>query len=362
MDADATDQLGAWLSNQANYGEKNIDRKEDAMNSIDWNPGTLLQVSGNYWQACTLHAGVKLDLFSILSRSPKTAVQMADDLRADVRGLRMLLDALSAMSLLDKQGENYHVTDAAQAFLCRESDRYIGHMILHHHHLVQSWSQIDVAVRRGKPVRSGAGDSDGQRREAFLLGMYNLASQQAPQIAPLMNLTGRRKLLDLGGGPGTYAIHFCKQNQQLDAVVFDLPTTRPFAESIIDQHGLSERIRFMTGDYTVDSLTGRYDVVWLSHILHAEGPDTCQQLIRKAAAVMESGGLMIIHDFILTDTMDGPMFPALFALNMLLGTDRGQSYSESQIRQMMEKAGLSQIERLAYQGPTDSAIMIGILT
>jgi hypothetical protein len=116
----------------------------------------------------------------------------------------------------------------------------------------------------------------------------------------------------------------------------------------------------MAGDYTEDALMGRFDVVWMSHILHAEGPVSCRQLIAKAAAAMESGGMMIIHDFILADTMDRPMFPALFALNMLLGTDSGQSYSESQIRQMMERAGLSQIERLDYQGPTDSSIIVGV--
>jgi hypothetical protein len=331
------------------------------MNVHEWNPGTLLQTSGSYWHTCTLHAGVKLDLFSILTRDPKTAAQTADELKADVRGVTMLLDALAAMRLLDKRGENYHATDAAALYLNRESDRYIGHMVMHHHHLVASWSQLDEAVKSGKPVRSGAGDHDDRRREAFLLGMYNLASQQAPQIVQRVNLAGRRRLLDLGGGPGTYAIHFCHHNPQLEAVVFDRPTTRPFAEKIIDRHGLSERIRFMAGDFTQDALTGRYDVVWLSHILHAEGPDGCRQLVAKAAAVMERGAMMIIHDFILADTMDEPLFPALFALNMLLGTDSGQSYAQSQIRQMMEQAGLSQIERLDYQGPTDSSIMTGIL-
>jgi SAM-dependent methyltransferase len=330
------------------------------MNCIDWNPGTLLQTSGNYWQTCTLHAGVKLEIFSTLGREPKRAAQMADQLMLDRRGVTMLLDALAAMRLLDKRGATYHLTEAAALYLSRDSDRYIGHMIMHHHYLVASWSQLDVAVKSGKPVRSRAGDHD-DRREAFLLGMYNLASQQAPQIVQRVNLAGRRKVLDLGGGPGTYAIHFCHHNPQLEAVVFDLPTTRPFAEKIIDRHGLAERIQFMAGDYTEDALAGRFDAVWLSHILHAEGPDQCRQLIAKAAAVMEKGGVMIIHDFILADSMDQPMFPALFALNMLLGTESGQSYSESQIRQMMEAAGLSQIERLDYQGPTDSSIMVGLL-
>jgi predicted O-methyltransferase YrrM len=331
------------------------------MHSLKWSPGTLLQTSGSYWQACTLHAGVKLDLFSIIGRAPKTVAQTADELKADERGVRMLLDALTAMRLLEKLGNSYYLTDTAARYLSRESDRYIGHMIMHHHHLVASWSQLDVAVKTGNAVRPGAGGHDDRRREAFLLGMYNQASQQAPQIVQQVNLAGRRKLLDLGGGPGTYAVHFCRHNPRLEAVVYDLPTTRPFAEKIIDRYGLSERIQFMAGDYTEDALTGRFDAVWLSHVLHAEGPDGCRQLITKAAAVMEKGGIMIIHDFILADTMDEPLFPALFALNMLLGTDSGQSYSESQIRQMMEQAGLSRIERLDYQGPTDASIISGVL-
>jgi SAM-dependent methyltransferase len=332
------------------------------MNSFNWNPSALLQVSGSYWYACTLHAGVKLDVFTSLARSPETAEQLSRKLSVDTRGLRMLLDALTAMALLDKRDDRYFAAEAAASFLNRESDRYIGHMILHHHHLLPSWGQLDLSVKSGKPVRSRGGVDADRRREAFLLGMYNMASQQAPQIASQIDLSGRRRLLDLGGGPGTYAIHFCRNNPQLHAVVFDLPTTRSFAQPIIDKHGFGERIRFMEGDFLVDKLPGRFDAVWMSHILHAEGPEVCRKLIQSAVRALDRGGLLIIHDFILTDTMDGPVFPALFALNMLLGTEQGRTYSESQIRNMMQQAGIGQIERLAYQGPTESGILLGVVS
>jgi SAM-dependent methyltransferase len=330
------------------------------MNIPDWSPGTLLQTSGNYWLACTLHAAVKLDLFSELAQVPKSAEQVARKLSYNPRSITMLLDALVAMSLLVKQDRNYDLTGAARKFLSRSSERYIGHMIMHHHHLVASWAQLDEAVKTGRPVRSRTDAGSDQRREAFLLGMYNQASQQAPQIVSQIDLTRHRKLLDLGGGPGTYAIHFCKHNPQLEAVVFDLPTTKPFAEKVIARHGLTSRIKFIAGDYAEDDLSDSYDAVWLSHILHAEGRDVCQNLVAKAASVLDHDGKMIIHDFFLTDSMDAPLFPALFALNMLLGTDDGQSYSESQIRQMMERAGLTKIVRLPYQGPTESGIICGL--
>ena len=330
------------------------------MEKTVWHPGTLLQVSGSYWQTCTLHAGVKLDVFSALADAPQTAKALGARIDADQRGLGMLLNALTAMDLLVKVKDRFDLTDAARRFLVKSSSDYIGYMILHHHHLVESWSRMDEAVQSGQPNRSSASRGDDSRREAFLMGMYNIASQQAPEIASQLSLGGSKRLLDLGGGPGTYAIHFCLYNPSLRAAVFDLPTTRPFAEKTIKKHGLSDRIDFVPGDYLKDDIPGRYDAVWLSHILHAEGPSACQALISKATAVLGTGGTMIIHDFILDESMDGPLFPALFALNMLQGTSAGQSYSGNQIADMMKRAGLREIERLAYCGPMESGIMKGV--
>jgi predicted O-methyltransferase YrrM len=332
-----------------------------SMSSKDWNPGTLLQLSGSYWQAFALHAGVKLDIFSILSRGPKDAVAVASHIQADLRGTRALLNALAAMGLLEKNKDTYAAAPAAMSFLDKNAPGYVGHMILHHHHLSESWSRMDEAVRTGKPLgQRSASTNDEDRRQAFLMGMYNLASQQAPHIAALVDLSGRRHLIDVGGGPGTYAIHFCKQNPDLKAVVFDLPTTRPFAENCIDRHGLSDRIGFSEGDFLTTEIPGRYDVVWLSHILHAESPEDCRRLILKTVDSLEPGGLIFIHEFFLNENMDGPLFPALFALNMLQGTERGQSYSEGQVRQMLQAAGISGIQRLPYTGPTESGILQGV--
>jgi predicted O-methyltransferase YrrM len=329
------------------------------MEKIVWNPVTLSMVSGSYWQACTLHAGVKLGLFSALEDCPVSADELSARMQLDRRGLTILLNALAAMDLLVKTKGQFDLTDAARRFLVKSSPDYAGHMIMHHHHLVSSWSQMDVAVRTGLPVRVSASRDDNVHREAFLMGMYNMASQQAPDIVSQIFLEGRKRLLDLGGGPGTYAIHFCQHNPQLSAVVFDLPTTQPFAENVIKKHNLSDRIAFVPGDYLKDAITGRYDVVWISHILHAEGRSVCETIIAKAAKALNPGGLMLVHDFILNDSMDGPLFPALFALNMLQGTSAGQSYSESQIRIMMEKAGIGDIQRLSYCGPTESGIISG---
>ena len=191
------------------------------------------------------------------------------------------------------------------------------------------------------------------------MGMFNMAMNMAPRIVPLIDLSGRSHLLDLGGGPGTYAIHFCRANPELAATVFDLPTTQPFAEKTIDGFDLSDRIAFRGGNFLEDDIGSGYDVAWLSHILHGEGPDDCRRILDKTARALIAGGLVIIHEFILDDTMDSPLFPALFSLNMLLGTSSGRAYSESQLQHMLAEAGAKQVRRIRFESPNDSSILIG---
>jgi hypothetical protein len=142
--------------------------------------------------------------------------------------------------------------------------------------------------------------------------------------------------------------------------VYDLPTTRPFAEKTIAKFGLTNRIDFMDGNYLEEGVKGTYDVAWLSHILHGEGPDECRTIISKTVEALEPGGLIMIHEFVLDDTMDAPLFPALFSLNMLLGTDKGQSYSEAELTGMLSGAGVSEIRRLPFRGPNESGILTGV--
>ncbi|OEU64311.1 MAG: hypothetical protein BA867_11760 [Desulfobacterales bacterium S5133MH16] len=191
------------------------------------------------------------------------------------------------------------------------------------------------------------------------MGMFNIAMSMAPSLADTIDLSGRNHLLDLGGGPGTYAIHYCLKNPRLKATVYDLPTTRPFAKKTIERFGLTDRIDFIDGNYVKEEIEGTYDVAWLSHILHGEDQKDCQRIIEKTVSALEPGGMIIVHDFILNNAMDGPLFPALFSLNMFLGTSGGQSYSEKQITGMLAKAGVKEIRRLSYQGPTDSGIITG---
>lgn len=285
--------------------------------------------------------------------------EIAAKIVADERGTEYLLNALSAMGLLIKKDEYYANGAGAAEFLSSNSPKYIGYIILHHHHILDGWAQLHDAVKTGYPVKKRSFGEDIER-ESFLMGMFNLAMGIAPGLVSQVDLGGRRRLLDLGGGPGTYAIHFCLGNPGLSAVIYDHQTTGPFALQTVKKFNLTERIEFIGGDFNIDPITGGpYDTAWLSHILHSNGPEECRKIIDKTVAAMEPGGLIMIHEFILDNTKDGPEFPALFSLNMLVNNPGGRSYSEEELGSMLKNAGISDIKRHAFVGPNNSSIMYG---
>lgn len=334
------------------------------MTSSDWHPGSILELSGAFWKTCTLHAAVKLDVFTVIDTRRLSAEEVAAQAGTEDDATARLLDALTAMGLLSKEDGLYANTEAAAAYLCRSSNQYLGYMILHHHHLVDRWRNLDESVRTGKPVHGSPGgdgdEADKEEREAFLMGMYNNANLMAPQIVRQIDLKGRRRLLDMGGGPGTYAIWFCRQYPELSAVVFDLPTTKPFAEKVIEEAGMNDRIGFEPGSYLDQDLPGGFDVVWMSHILHGEGFADCHDMVQRAWNALEPGGMVIIHEFIMNDERSGPAFAALFSLNMLVATDEGRAYTEKEISQMLEKSGFKDIRRLPWEGPTQSGLISAV--
>ncbi len=210
-----------------------------------------METSGGYWAACALHAGLKLSVFDALGEDRLTAREVSARIGADERGGTALLNALSAMDLLRKEGERFSNTSASSDLLRSGSPHYLGHILLHHHHLMARWARLPEAVRTGRPVATASSHTqDEAEQEAFLMGMFNIASGMAPKVVKAVDLSGRRRLLDLGGGPGTYAIHFCLENPDLSAVIFDLAGTRPFAEKTVARFGLSDRVELRRGRFS----------------------------------------------------------------------------------------------------------------
>lgn len=205
------------------------------MNERHWDSGKILNVSGSYWEAFALHTGVALDVFTILEEKPLETAALAEKTGADERGIETLLNALAAMGLLSRSGEGFMNTPAAAEFLVNGSRSYIGDLIQHHRHLVTPWARLAEAVRSGSPVRERVRSEEAL--ESFLMGMMNSARRTAPFVVNAIDLAGRHRLLDLGGGPGTYSVHFCRAHAGMKATVFDLPATKPFALRTIKKQG-----------------------------------------------------------------------------------------------------------------------------
>ena len=274
----------------------------------------------------------------------------------------MLVTALVALNYLERKGEAARVTESSRKYLSTISPDYFGFIIKHMSNILPNWVNLSQAVATGQMVAVNATlttDYESER-EAFLMGMFNTARQQADRVAEALELSGRKRLLDLGGGPGTYAVHFCLRYPELSAVVFDQPTTEKFARAVFKRFNLEQRVDFIGGDFLNSDLPGGFDVAWLSQVLHGEGPADAARLVKRGAESLNRGGLLGIQEFIIDDDRSGPAQSALFSLNMLVQTPGGQSYTQSEIAAMMTAAGLRDIKRLEAQLPPGCGVMVGL--
>ena len=329
--------------------------------NTEWTADGIMRMAGAYQASCVLLAGVQLGLFTALDQGPREETALASELGCMPRPFRMLLTALDSLGLVDRQNGVVSVSDTIRALLSKHSPDYLGFIIKHHGHIMPGWLKLVQAVHTGSRTTAETTlfTQNLEEREDFLMGMFNVARLQADRIAEALDLGGRRKLADIGGGPGTYAIFFCRKNPELEAVVFDLPTSEPFARKTIDQYKLSDRVSFMPGDYLSDPLPEKQDVVWLSQVLHGENPVNAAGLVKRAAATLNPGGLICIQEFMLNDDRKGPPRAALFGLNMLVETDGGQAYTGEEITRMLTDAGAVRIRELAVVLPESCRILIG---
>jgi predicted O-methyltransferase YrrM len=177
--------------------------------------------------------------------------------------------------------------------------------------------------------------------QSFIWGMHALARDLAPQVAARLNLSGVRHLLDLGGGPGTYAITFCQAHPELKATVFDLPGPVQIAQENIARHGLSHRLGTLEGNFLKDGIGSGYDFIWISHILHSHDEAQCRLILNKAIDALNPGGTLAVQDFFLNDDGISPPGAAMFSVHMLAVTPRGRSYTHREVADWLVEAGLT---------------------
>jgi hypothetical protein len=289
---------------------------------------SLHTLSWDYRAARVLHVASALDIFTILAGRQMSAEQVSRTTKASPDMTDRLLTACTAMGLLDKQGPHYGNTKLAQEFLVRGRPLYQGDMIAHSASVWNFWHKLEEFVRQGKVVEPRTPNE----HRHFIMGMHNIAvAGRAEMFVDVVDLSGRKMLFDVGGGPGTYSIAACRRWPQLRAVVFDLPETIAISREVIAKEGMQDQISVQEGDWQTDSFGQNNDAVLLSNVLHGS-QSNAELKLGKAYDSLVSGGLLAVQEFLLNDERTGPLIPALF--NVMVG-----AYSEAELLALIKNAG-----------------------
>jgi SAM-dependent methyltransferase len=298
-----------------------------------------------YQYSRVISTALDLDLFTVLDAKTLSIPAIAERLKVSPRGLDILCRNLAALGLLLKKGNAYTNSRVAHGDLNRHSPGYRAEYLK----LIQShwedFSQLTRSVRVGQPIEHDEPDSPRWRRE-FTWAMHYRSREQADRVARLLDLREAKSLLDLGGGPGTYAMAFLRTHRSLQATIADRPAALKVAREIAAGHPAKTRLSFVPLDFMQEPLPGRYDVVWLSNIVHIYSPAENLALFRKAARALSPEGRVILHDSFITDSQGlYPIETTAFALTMLLFTDTGNTYQARDVMGWLRRAGYVAVKR-----------------
>jgi cyclopropane fatty-acyl-phospholipid synthase-like methyltransferase len=300
-----------------------------------------------------LIAALELDLFTAIDTGAWTVPTLARKVKVSERGLAILCRNLAMAGLLKKSGETYRNSRLGATALNAQHPAYRGdylRLIISHW---ADWGRLLESVKSGLPLDHDEPDEPDYRRR-FTWAMHHRTLETAPKIAAQIDLRGARTLLDLGGGPGTYAMAFLARNPTLRATVCDRPAALDVAKEIAATHKAAARLSYLPLDIMVEAIPGAYDVIWYSNVLHIYGPKDNQALFRRTLAALNPGGRFLIQDAFLHDR-DG-VFPeeaSLFAVSMLLFTEKGNTYSAAETTAWLTDAGFERIKVLRMKKGTE---------
>jgi ubiquinone/menaquinone biosynthesis C-methylase UbiE len=299
----------------------------------------LNEVANGFRQSTLLLTANRLGLFTHLHDTGRTADQIAKDLRWNRHAAEVFLNALTAMGFLIKEKGVFSNAEISQTLLVKRAPFYQGDILNHNQNLMERWSRAEEVLISGKPLREPGKRREGDDLRDFINGMANLARLSAAKLWQMVDLSSARKLLDLGGGPGTYALAACQQYPKLEATVFDLSEVEPIFQEHRKAAKVGSRIRFHAGDYLTDALPSGFDVCLISNIIHSLGEEDNRALFDKAHSSLDKGGRVIVKDFFISEDGTAPLSSALFSVNMLLGTEEGGCYTPGQVEGWLAASG-----------------------
>ncbi len=309
-------------------------------------PRPIMDLAIAFQRSRPLLTAFELELFTALEADVRTSEEVAATLGTDPRATDRLMNALTALELIEKRDGRFRNSPVAAKYLVKGRSDYLAGLG-HTNDLWDTWSRLTAVVRAGHP--EGLGETH-ERGDAwlrpFIAAMHTRARESAGQVVAMLDLDGVSRVLDVGGGSGAYAMAFVRARRGISAVVFDLPKVVPLTRMYTAQEGLAAEVGTVEGNYLQDPLGEGFDLVFMSAVIHSNDAKDNRLLFRKAAQSLNPGGQLVVQDFLINEDRDGPLQPALFALNMLVGTPAGDTYTESEVRAWMTEAGFRTVSRL----------------
>ena len=340
-------------------------RKEGSMitqstQSVDHGPEDVNELARMFWHSAILRAGIKLNVFPILDKDSLTYDELAESIGASPRYVHAFVDSCVVLGLLGQSGGKYHNSPSTSRFLVKGKQEYVGDHALHHTNTWASWGRLDEVIKEGKtllPFETGYVDTATYWTN-YMMGQHNrAASGQADQLVRNVDLSGKRRLLDLGGGTGSYSIALCDANPELSAVVADQKEPLRIAGPLVEEHNLQGRITLLEGDFFETDLGGDYDVVLISGVLLIKPEEACRRLMKLAYDLLVPEGVIIIQDYMrMGDSPERKKLDTLENMYVLVVFDPGAGDREGEeMASWLGDAGFENIKLIPV--PTQLSII-----
>jgi SAM-dependent methyltransferase len=321
-------------------------------------PERLMQLSFAYAPPIVIAAAANNKIFDTLESGSKTVAQVSKATGASERGVGILMNALVGIDLLRKdRQEKYSLTPESEAFLLSGKPGtlagFFGAILPQ---LISKWLQLTGIVQSGRPAVAVNQETEGteffsQLVENIIPMSYGGAQKLGDHLK-LAKAKNEVRVLDLAAGSGIWGIALAQKSPRIRVTAVDWAGMIPTTKRITDKFGVRDRFDFVEGDLLDANFGNGYDVATLGHILHSEGEERSRQLLKKTFRALKSGGAIAIAEWLVNDRRTEPPPSLMFAVQMLVNTERGDTYSFNEIKSWLEEVGFKKVGKLSAPGPS----------